>query len=59
MVLCFGDRAEEIVRHVGKAGTDLVVLGSHRIDPDWPGAGWGTLSYKVGILAPCPVLLVK
>ena len=23
------------------------------------GYGWGTLSYRVGVLAPCPVLLVK
>ena len=59
VVLRYGDRAREIVRQVEEAGADLVVLGSHRIDPDDPGAGWGTLSYKVGILAPCPVLLVK
>ncbi len=58
-VLRYGDRAEEIVRYVDEAGTDLVVLGSHPIDLEQPGAGWGTLSYKVGILAPCPVLLVK
>lgn len=54
----FGDPAREIVRFCHEAGTDLVVLDSHRIDgPGQP--GWGTLSYKVGVLSPCPVLLVK
>ena len=55
----FGNRAEEIVRYAMEAGVDLIVLRSHRIDLENPGAGWGTLSYKVGILSQCPVLLVK
>lgn len=56
--IVFGDRSQEIIRYCSKAGCDLVVLTSHRIDPDSP-TGWGTLSYKIGILAPCPILLVK
>jgi universal stress protein A len=55
----FGNRAEEIVRYAMEAGVDMIVLSSHRIDLKNPGAGWGTLSYKVGILSQCPVLLVK
>jgi universal stress protein A len=55
----FGNRAEEIVRYAAETGSDLIVLRSHRIDPTNPGAGWGTLSYKIGILSQCPVLLVK
>jgi nucleotide-binding universal stress UspA family protein len=55
----FGNRAPEIVRYAGEAGVDLIVLKSHRIDLENPAAGWGTVSYKVGILAQCPVLLVK
>jgi nucleotide-binding universal stress UspA family protein len=55
----FGNRAPEIVRYAGEAGVDLIVLKSHRIDLQNPAAGWGTVSYKVGILAQCPVLLVK
>jgi nucleotide-binding universal stress UspA family protein len=55
----FGNRAPEIVRYAGEAGVDLIVLKSHRIDLQNPSAGWGTVSYKVGILAQCPVLLVK
>jgi universal stress protein A len=55
----FGHRAPEIVRYAGEMGADLIVLKSHRIDLQNPSAGWGTVSYKVGILAQCPVLLVK
>jgi nucleotide-binding universal stress UspA family protein len=55
----FGDRAREIVRYAMERGIDLIVLSSHRIDLRDPSAGWGTLSYKLGILAQCPVLLVK
>jgi nucleotide-binding universal stress UspA family protein len=55
----FGHRAPEIVRYAGEAGVDLIVLKSHRIDLQNPSAGWGTVSYKVGILAQCPVLLIK
>ena len=55
----FGHRAPEIVRYAGEVGADLIVLTSHRIDLEHPAAGWGTVSYKVGILAQCPVLLVK
>jgi nucleotide-binding universal stress UspA family protein len=55
----FGHRAPEIVRYAGEVGVDLIVLKSHRINLEIPSAGWGTVSYKVGILAQCPVLLVK
>jgi nucleotide-binding universal stress UspA family protein len=57
--IIFGSRAEEIVRYAMEAGVDLIVLKSHRIDLKNPGAGWGTLSYKISILSQCPVLLVK
>jgi nucleotide-binding universal stress UspA family protein len=55
----FGSRAPEIVRYAVEAGIDLIVLKSHRIDLQNPSAGWGTVSSKVGILAQCPILLVK
>jgi nucleotide-binding universal stress UspA family protein len=38
----YGDPAEEIVGFANEAGTDLVVLTSHRIDLESPGAGWTT-----------------
>ncbi len=55
----YGPRAQEIVSYVGEAESDLILLTSHRIDLEAPGSGWGSLSYKIGILSPCPVLLVK
>ncbi len=55
----YGDRADEIVRFARQEGADLIALASHPVDPARPGAGWGTLSYRVGLLATCPVLLVK
>lgn len=55
----YGDRAATVVRHAEDNASDLVVMTSHRVDPERPGLGWTTLSYKVAILAQCPVLLVK
>jgi nucleotide-binding universal stress UspA family protein len=55
----FGNRAPEITAYATEAGADLIVLTSPVIDPDNPAASWGSLSYKVGILSRCPVLLVK
>jgi len=57
--IVYGDRAEEIVRFAATHHIDLIVLASHKITPAAIGRDWGTISYKVGILAQCPVLLVK
>jgi nucleotide-binding universal stress UspA family protein len=57
--IVYGDRAEEIVKFASAHQIDLIVLASHRVDPSLIGRDWGTISYKVGILAQCPVLLVK
>ncbi len=55
----YGNRTQEILRYAEETGIDLIVMNSHRIKPDDPSQGWGTISYKVGILAGCPVMLVK
>lgn len=55
----YGRRAEEIANFATANGVDLIVLASHRVNPSMVNRDWGTLSYKVGILAQCPVLLVK
>jgi universal stress protein A len=55
----YGARAESIISVARKRRVDLIVLASHRVNPVMVGRDWGTISYKVGILAPCPVLLVK
>jgi hypothetical protein len=41
------------------AAPDLILLRSHPVGTDAPNRGWATLSYRVAVLAPCPVLLVK
>jgi nucleotide-binding universal stress UspA family protein len=55
----YGARAEEIVKFAAAHRADLIVLASHRVKPIMVGRDWGTISYKVGLLAQCPVLLVK
>jgi nucleotide-binding universal stress UspA family protein len=57
--LLFGVRAAEVFRHARSLEADLIVLTAPRIDLDHPEEGWGSLSFKLGIFAPCPVLLVK
>ncbi|MEZ6132465.1 MAG: universal stress protein [Planctomycetaceae bacterium] len=54
-----GDRLEEIVGFAEPHGVDLIVMSSHRIDPNRLAETWGTLSYKVSVLCECPILLVK
>lgn len=55
----YGRRADEIVRFAKNNNVDLVVLVSHKVDATDTGPIPGTISYKVGVLAPCPVLLIK
>lgn len=57
--LQFGKRAEAIVRYAEDRSMDLIVLSSHKVDRDHPALGWGTISYRVAIVARCPILLVK
>jgi universal stress protein A len=55
----YGPRAPMILRFCQEKQIDLIVMNSHRVEPKDPAQGWGTISYKVGILSPCPVMLVK
>ncbi len=55
----FGGRVHEVLRMAKERDFDLIVLQSHRIDPEDSAKGWGTISHRVGLLAVCPVLLVK
>lgn len=54
-----GPRAKTILEEVLRLGADLLVMQSHRIDPERQGEGLGTLSHQIGLFAPCPVLLVR
>ena len=55
----YGKRAETIVRHAEGREVDLIVLSSHKVDRDHPALGVGAISYRIAIVARCPVLLVK
>ncbi len=55
----YGNRTREIVRYAEENHADLIIMKSHRVDLEERSQGWGTISYKVSILAQCPVLLVK
>jgi nucleotide-binding universal stress UspA family protein len=55
----FGSRALEILRFARETNTDLIVLTAPAVEPGNPNIGLGSLSYKVGVFAPCPVLLVR
>jgi nucleotide-binding universal stress UspA family protein len=55
----YGNREAEIVRCAREAGTDLIVLTAPRFDPQNLSLSLASLSYKISLFAPCPVLLVK
>ena len=55
----FGPPVGAIIGFAEEQQVDLIVVGSHRINPGNQAEGFGTISYKVGVLAPCPVLIVK
>jgi nucleotide-binding universal stress UspA family protein len=57
--ILFGPRGPKIVQYAQEKESDLIVLTAPRFDPNNLGVSWGSLSYKVSMLAPCPVLLVK
>jgi len=57
--IIYGSRVQAISRFAQEQNADLIVMNSHKIDLNEPTQGWGTISYKVSILADCPVLLVK
>jgi len=57
--IAFGNRVQEILKYADEAGVDLIVMSSHKLHLEEPSRDWGTISYKIGILSQCPVLLVK
>ena len=57
--IVYGSRTQAILDFATDYGIDLIVMSSHQVDPEDPATDWGTISYKVGILAACPIMLVK
>lgn len=54
-----GDRLREITSYGNGTQIDLIVMSSHRVDPENLAASWGTLSYRVSVVCDSPILLVK
>lgn len=54
-----GSRIHEINRFASEMNADLVLVTAPNIDPNRPGTGWASLSWKIGLVANCPVMLVR
>ncbi|MCF8104015.1 MAG: universal stress protein [Desulfohalobiaceae bacterium] len=54
-----GNRVREILEFVESNRVDLIILKSHRMNQNDLTHGWGTISHKIGILSPSPVMLVR
>lgn len=57
--IIYGKRVPEIVKYASSNDIDLIILSSHKLENMESMDGWATISYRVGILAPCPVMMVK
>jgi nucleotide-binding universal stress UspA family protein len=57
--ILFGHRGPTIIKYAKEIRASLIVLTAPQVDLKNLSVGWGSLSYKVSILARCPVLLVK
>ena len=57
--ILYGRRVYEILNFAANHDVDLIILSSHKLDPENATEGWGTISFKVGVLSHCPVMLVK
>ena len=57
-VIVLGKRHDEIVRYAIENKVDLILMNSHRVDPHRP-ENFGSISYRVAVLSPCAVLLLK
>jgi nucleotide-binding universal stress UspA family protein len=52
-------RSQGIVLYAVENAVDLIVMGSHPIDPSAIRDSWATISYQVSLLCPCSILLIK
>ena len=57
--ILYGKRVFEILNFAAEHQVDLIIMSSHKLDPENAAEGWGTISFKVGVLSHCPVMLVK
>jgi nucleotide-binding universal stress UspA family protein len=50
--ILYGHRTRAIIDFAIRNQVDLIIMASHRIDPDRPGHDWSSISYEVAILSP-------
>ncbi len=55
----FGKRAAETVRYAADTAADLLIVTAPPVDPAHPAAGLQSMSFTLGMLSLCPVLVVK
>ena len=55
----YGNRVQEILHFTEKNKIDLIIMNSHKVEMKDPLQSWGTISYKLALLADCPIMLVK
>ena len=55
----FGRRVRDVAKFAADVNADLILVTAPRLDPDQPAGGFASLSWKIALLASCPVLLVK
>lgn len=54
------NRSKGIVQFAMQNDVDLIVMGSHRIDPKHaPRESWATISYQISLVCPCSIMLLK
>ena len=57
--IVFGTRVPEIIFHAQDQSCDLIVISSHKLNPDNAQKTWTSISHQVAILAQTPVLVLK
>jgi nucleotide-binding universal stress UspA family protein len=57
--ILYGRRVYQILNFAVAHNVDLIIMSSHKLDPENAAEGWGTISFKIGVLSHCPVMLVK
>ena len=55
----YGKRADEIVAYAQEHSVDLIIMSSHRLRPSSSAQVWPSISHKVALLTPLPILLVR
>ena len=55
----FGNRAVDTAGFAAERQADLIVLTSPLFQPERPTAGLGSMTWRISLIATCPVLLVK